>query len=53
MARSGAEPEPDSEDVWDDTPMEEVLELELGFDVRSVSGTVGGRGCGDRSGREW
>lgn len=46
------EPDPDSDDVCDDTPIEGVLDFELGFEVRSVSGTVGG-GWGERAARAW
>ena len=50
LERRGADPDPESDEEWDDTPTEEVLSLELGFDVRSVSGTGG---TGDRGGRGW
>lgn len=40
---------PDSDECWDERPVDGVLDLELGFEVRSVSVTCG---WGDREGRE-
>lgn len=45
------EPDPESDDVCDDTPIEGVLDFVLGFEVRSASWMTGG--CGERAGRAW
>ncbi len=48
----GAPPERD--ECWDETPVpvDGVLDLELGLDVRSVSDMMPASGCGEREGRE-